>query len=42
MLSRGYTGHLNTMNPHELHRVDYITTALALTLILILQVVGRL
>jgi cobalt/nickel transport system permease protein len=42
MLSRGYTGHLNTMNPHELHRVDYITTALALILILILQVVGRL
>ncbi len=25
MLSRGYTGHLQTMSPHELHRVDYIT-----------------
>lgn len=42
MLSRGYTGHLQTMSPHELHRVDYVTTALALILILILQVIGRL
>jgi cobalt/nickel transport system permease protein len=42
MLSRGYTGHLQTMSPHELHRVDYITSALALILILILQVIGRL
>jgi len=42
MLARGYTGHLQTMNPHELHRVDYITMMLALLLILLLQVVGRL
>jgi cobalt/nickel transport system permease protein len=42
MLSRGYTGHLQTMSPHELHGVDYITTALALILILIFQVIGRL
>ena len=42
MLARGYTGHLNTMNPHELHRLDFITMACALTLILLLQVVGRL
>lgn len=42
MLARGYTGHLQTMNPHELHRPDYITTALALILILLLQVIGRL
>jgi len=42
MLARGYTGHLQTMTPHELHRVDYITTALALILILLLQVIGRL
>ncbi|HKI53821.1 MAG TPA: cobalt ECF transporter T component CbiQ [Anaerolineales bacterium] len=42
MLSRGYTGHLNTINPHELHRVDYITMALALILILIFQLIGRL
>jgi len=42
MLSRGYTGHLNTINPHELHRTDYITTALALLFLLLLQLVGRL
>ena len=42
MLSRGYTGHLQTMNPHELHRVDYIATAVALILFLIFQMVGRL
>lgn len=42
MLARGYTGHLQTMNPHELHRVDYVTTALALIVILLLQLVGRL
>jgi len=42
MLSRGYTGHLNTMNPHELRRVDYITTACALILLLLFQGIGRL
>ena len=42
MLARGYAGHLMTINPHELHRVDYITTVLALILILLLQMVGRL
>jgi cobalt/nickel transport system permease protein len=31
MLARGYTGHLNTINPHEIRRVDYLTTALALS-----------
>lgn len=42
MLSRGYTGHLQTINPHELHRVDYISMALVLILILIFQLIGRL
>jgi cobalt/nickel transport system permease protein len=42
MLARGYKGHLQTMSPHELHRVDYVTTALALILILLLQMIGRL
>jgi cobalt/nickel transport system permease protein len=41
MLARGYTGHLETINPHELRRVDYFTTALALMAILVLQVMGR-
>jgi cobalt/nickel transport system permease protein len=42
MLARGYTGHMQTINPHELRRVDYMTTALVLVAILLLQVVGRL
>jgi len=42
MLARGYAGHLLTINPHELHRVDYVTTVLALIVILMLQVIGRL
>jgi len=42
MLARGYTGRLNTINPHEMHRVDYVTIALALIFILLLQLVGRL
>ena len=42
MLARGYAGHLMTINPHELHRVDYVTAAFALFLILALQVIGRL
>jgi cobalt/nickel transport system permease protein len=42
MLARGYAGHLNTINPHELRRVDYVTTALVLAAILFLQLVGRL
>lgn len=42
MLARGYTGHLQTMNPHELHRVDYVAMILAILLLLLLQLVGRL
>jgi len=42
MLARGYRGHMETINPHELRRRDYITAALALVAILFLQVVGRL
>jgi cobalt/nickel transport system permease protein len=41
MLSRGYTGHLMTINPHVLRRVDYVTTALALVCILGVQWIGR-
>jgi len=42
MLARGYTGHMQTINPHELYRVDDATVALALVYILLLQLVGRL
>ena len=42
MLARGYAGHLETINPHELRRRDYLTVALALLVILCFQVVARL
>jgi cobalt/nickel transport system permease protein len=42
MLARGYNGHLRTINPHVLQRVDYLTLAAALFLILIVQGIGRL
>jgi cobalt/nickel transport system permease protein len=42
MLARGYTGHLLTINPHVMRRVDYVTTALALVVILLLQLIGWL
>jgi len=42
MLARGYAGHMQTINPHELRRRDYITVALALLAILFFQLIGRL
>jgi len=42
MLARGYTGHLQTMNPHVLKRVDYITMTFAILFLLLLQLAGRL
>jgi cobalt/nickel transport system permease protein len=42
MLARGFTGHMQTIHPHELRRVDYMTTAFVLISIFLLQVVGRL
>jgi cobalt/nickel transport system permease protein len=42
MLARGYTGHMQTINSHELRRRDYMTVALALLAILFFQLVGRL
>jgi cobalt/nickel transport system permease protein len=42
MLARGYSGHMETIYPHELRRRDYLTAALVLMAILLFQVVGRL
>ena len=42
MLARGYNGHMQTMNPHELHRVDYAAAGIAILFILLIQVVGWL
>jgi cobalt/nickel transport system permease protein len=42
MLARGYSGHMQTINPHELRRRDYVTVAMVLITILFFQLVGRL
>ena len=42
MLARGYTGHMQTMNPHELHRVDYVAMIFGIFFLLLLQLAGRL
>jgi len=42
MLSRGYTGHLYTLNAHEMKPSDYFVTAFVVAIIFIVQVIGRL
>jgi cobalt/nickel transport system permease protein len=42
MVARGYTGHLYTLNAHEMKSSDYFVTAFALAFIFILQMIGRL
>lgn len=41
MLARGYDGHLRTLNAHILHPSDWMYGALAILILLSLQVVGR-
>lgn len=41
MLARGYAGQLRTLNPHELHRRDWIFAIAAFLFMLALQFVGR-
>ncbi len=41
MLSRGYSGHLYTLNAHEMKPRDYYVTAFALVVIFVTQVLGR-
>jgi cobalt/nickel transport system permease protein len=42
MLARGYTGHMQTMNPHVLRRLDYVVTGIVIIFLLLLQLAGRL
>jgi cobalt/nickel transport system permease protein len=42
MLSRGYSGHLYTLNPHEMKPRDYFVTAFAIAILFIVQIIGRL
>jgi cobalt/nickel transport system permease protein len=42
MVARGYSGHLYTLNPHEMKSSDYYITAFVLAIIFLLQLIGRL
>jgi cobalt/nickel transport system permease protein len=42
MVARGYSGHLYTLNAHEMKSRDYFVSAFAIALIFILQVIGRI
>ena len=42
MVARGYAGHMRTLNPHEMKSKDYFATAMAVAIIFILQILGRL
>ena len=41
MLARGYTGNIRTLHPHHAHAGDWFFAAVALSLIVILQWLGR-
>jgi cobalt/nickel transport system permease protein len=42
MLSRGYRGHLHTLNPHEMRQGDWAAAALGLAALLVIQILGRI
>lgn len=42
MMSRGYTGHLYTLNPHEMKSSDYFVAAFVVAVIFMVQLIGRL
>ncbi len=42
MLSRGYRGYVQTLNPHEMRLSDWLATAVAVVMLLALQLIGYL
>jgi cobalt/nickel transport system permease protein len=40
MISRGYAGHIRTLNPHMMDRVDWFTLVISFLIILLIQFVG--
>lgn len=40
MISRGYTGHLRTLNPHEINRLDWFMLTLSSFILILIQLVG--
>ena len=42
MLARGYTGQLRTLNPHIMGSRDWLYAAVAVSVIFLLQIIGRI
>ncbi len=40
MISRGYTGHIRTLNPHVMGRLDWVSFVVSLFILMIIQFVG--
>jgi cobalt/nickel transport system permease protein len=40
MISRGYSGHIRTLNPHVMNRADWFILGLTITILLFIQLVG--
>lgn len=40
MISRGYTGHIRTLNPHQMDRFDWLVLGVTLMMLLLIQIVG--
>ena len=40
MISRGYTGHIRTLNPHEMNRLDWLIMISSFFILILIQLVG--
>ncbi len=40
MISRGYTGHIRTLNPHQMDQMDWIMMGFSLIILTLIQLVG--
>jgi len=40
MISRGYTGHIRTLNPHQMDQMDWIVLGFSLIILTLIQIVG--
>ena len=40
MISRGYTGHIRTLNPHEMNRLDWLIMISSFFILIFIQLVG--
>jgi cobalt/nickel transport system permease protein len=42
MLARGYQGYIQTLNPHVMELRDWVISGIAVAIMVVLQVIGRL